>query len=91
MLSNITNTKRKSQIKKQEDDNVLKFGVFQLQTKSFWVSLISILCLFLLIMIYVNYYFYNKTIDRILQHEETILKTSLKQWFNFFFNWCINV
>ena len=80
MLSNITNTKRKSQIKKQsDDDNVLKFGVFQLQTKSFWVSLISILCLFLLIMIYVNYYFYNKTIDRILQHEETILKTSLKQ------------
>lgn len=80
MLLNNKTTKRKSSIKKQlDDDNVLKFGVFQLQTKSFWVSLISILCLFLLIMIYVNYYFYNKTIDRILQHEETILKTSLKQ------------
>ena len=80
MLLNNKTTKRKSTIKKQsDDDNVLKFGVFQLQTKSFWVSLISILCLFLLIMIYVNYYFYNKTIDRILQHEETILKTSLKQ------------
>ena len=80
MLLNNKTTKRKSSIKKQsDDDNVLKFGVFQLQTKSFWVSLISILCLFLLIMIYVNYYFYNKTIDRILQHEETILKISLKQ------------
>ena len=80
MLLNNKTTKRKSPIKKQpDDDNVLKFGVFQLQTKSFWVSLISILCLFLLIMIYVNYYFYNKTIDRILQHEETILKNSLKQ------------
>lgn len=80
MLLNNKTIKRKSSIKKQsDDDNVLKFGVFQLQTKSFWVSLISILCLFLLIMIYVNYYFYNKTIDRILQHEETILKTSLKQ------------
>ena len=55
MLLNNKTTKRKSPIKKQsDDDNVLKFGVFQLQTKSFWVSLISILCLFLLIMIYVN-------------------------------------
>ena len=49
MLLNNKTIKRKSPIKKQsDDDNVLKFGVFQLQTKSFWVSLISILCLFLL-------------------------------------------
>jgi hypothetical protein len=60
------------------NENTLKLGLFQLQTKSFWISLISILCLFLVIMTYVNYYFYNKTIDRVLQHEETIIKSIAK-------------
>jgi hypothetical protein len=66
--------------KKENDnnENTLKLGLFQLQTKSFWISLISILCLFLVIMTYVNYYFYNKTIDRVLQHEETIIKSIAK-------------
>jgi hypothetical protein len=66
--------------KKENDnnENTLKLGLFQLQTKSFWISLISILCLFLVIMTYVNYYFYNKTIDRALQHEETIIKSIAK-------------
>lgn len=58
----------------ENTDNTLKLGLFQLQTKSFWISLISILCIFLLSILYVNFYFYNKTIDRLLQHEETILK-----------------
>lgn len=71
-----TNTKTNKCITKKdlESDNTLKFGMFQLQTKSFWISLISILCLFLIGMICINYYFYNKTLDRLLQHEETILK-----------------
>ena len=59
-------------------DNILKVGQFQLQTKSFWIGLISILCLFLLSMICINYYFYNKIIDRVLTHEETILKSVSK-------------
>jgi flagellar basal body-associated protein FliL len=58
----------------ENTDNTLKLGLFQLQTKSFWISLISILCIFLLSILYVNFYFYNKTIDRLLQHEEIILK-----------------
>lgn len=75
-------TTKNNEIKDIEDkntyDNILKFGQFQLQTKSFWISLISILCLFLLSMICINYYFYNKIIDRVLTHEETIFKSTSK-------------
>jgi hypothetical protein len=59
----------------KSEQNVLKVGYFQLQTKSFWISLVSILCLFLLAVIWSNIYAYNKMITKILEHEEIIVKT----------------
>lgn len=59
-----------------EDQNVLKVGYFQLQTKSFWISLVSILCLFLLAVIWTNIIAYNKLITKFLEHEEKILQIS---------------
>lgn len=43
-----------------ESFNTLKVGYFQLQTKSFWISLVSILVLFLLAMNWMtNSYWYR--------------------------------
>ena len=56
------------------NQNVLKVGYFQLQTKSFWISLVSILCLFLLAVIWTNIITYNKMIEKFLSHEEKILE-----------------
>lgn len=58
----------------KNEQNMLKVGYFQLQTKSFWLSLISILCLFLLGLIWTNILFYNKIIERFLLHEEKIIE-----------------
>jgi hypothetical protein len=56
------------------NQNVLKVGYFQLQTKNFWISLVSILCLFLLAVIWTNIITYNKMIEKFLSHEEKILE-----------------
>jgi hypothetical protein len=58
----------------KQDQNVLKVGYFQLQTKSFWISLVSILCLFLLAVIWTNIITYNRMIEKFLSHEEKILE-----------------
>lgn len=54
----------------QLDVNNIKIGNFQLQTKSFWLSTITILCLFILLVFYFNY----KIVDNVLTHCENILK-----------------
>ena len=47
-------------------DNTIKVGTFQLQTKSFWMGLVAILCLFLLSVIWINsYYWYKSNSDLI--------------------------
>ncbi len=49
-----------NEIKNETYENVVKIGTFQLQTKSFWFGVISILSAFLIIMIWMNsYYWYN--------------------------------
>lgn len=58
----------------KNEQNVLKVGYFQLQTKSFWISLVSILCLFLLAVIWTNIIAYNKIINKFLEHEQKTIE-----------------
>lgn len=82
-MTAVTKEIKKNESKNEDEkinyENVLKIGYFQLQTKSFWISLISILCLFVLTIIIINFYFYNKTIDIVFDHEESIIKLVLTQ------------
>lgn len=55
-----------------EDTNTIKVGTFQLQTKSFWIGLVAILCLFLLAVIWLNSYYWYKICDRIIQSNQKI-------------------
>lgn len=59
--------------------NTIKVGTFQLQTKSFWLGLVSILCLFMLAVIWLNsfywYKMFNATIELNKTYVENVLKT----------------
>lgn len=57
------------------DINTIKLGTFQLQTKSFWLGLVSILVLFLLTVIWLNtYYWYNISIKIIDSQKQVIIE-----------------
>ena len=56
--------------------NNIKFGNFQLQTKSFWISLVSILCIFLLLFCYLN----TKTLEKMFEHEEKMFKIMIDSY-----------
>ena len=57
------------------DINTIKLGTFQLQTKSFWLGLVSILVLFLLAVIWLNtYYWYNISIKIIDSQKQVIIE-----------------
>ena len=56
---------KKTEIKKpSEEVNTIKVGTFQLQTKSFWMGLVSILVLFLLAVIWLNTYYWYRNVFR---------------------------
>lgn len=62
-----------------EDIHNIKIGkTFQLQTKSFWISLVSILCIFLLALCSFNLFFCLKTTRIVMEHEEKLLETIMK-------------
>lgn len=61
----------------QQDEALhnIKIGkTFQLQTKSFWISLVCVLCLFLLSICSLNIYFYFKTTKILVEHEDKIFE-----------------
>jgi len=64
-----------------KDDNKftsLKIGHFQLNTSSFWITVICILCMFLLCHTCINLYMYNKIMTKFIEHEDSMLKTIVK-------------
>ena len=63
-----------SKLIKTEDNNTIKVGMFQLQTKSFWLGLVAILVLFLFSVIYLNTYFWYKVCNDILKNNLEIHK-----------------
>lgn len=65
-------TMLEKRIKKEVENDVnnIKLGHFQLQTKSFWLALVSLLCIFLLLSFYLNV----KLMNDVMKHEETMIK-----------------
>ena len=58
-----------------DEKHNLKIGTFQLQTKSFWITLVSLLTSFLVFSIYVNIRFYYKTAKDVMDHDEKLVQT----------------
>jgi uncharacterized membrane protein len=52
--------------------NTLKVGHFQLQTKSFWISLVSILVLFLLAMNWMTNSYWYRICNNLIELNKTI-------------------
>jgi hypothetical protein len=48
------------------NENMIKIGTFQLQTKSFWIGLVTILVLFLLSVIWINIFYWHKTCMKLI-------------------------
>ena len=55
----------------------LKIGHFQLNTSSFWISVICILCMFLIWHVGMKLYMYNKLLTKFADHEEKVIKMML--------------
>ena len=65
--------------------NTIKLGTFELQTKSFWISLVSILVLFLIAFFYINSIFWynmnkdlNDTIKTLIQDNNEVSKALIQ-------------
>lgn len=78
----------KKKILKQEDKKqevqpknvtTLKLGHFQLNTSSFWLTLVCILCGFILFQCAANIFMYNKIMSKFLEHENELVKTIIKK------------
>lgn len=71
---------KKTEIKKpSEEVNTIKVGTFQLQTKSFWMGLVSILVLFLLAVIWLNTYYWYRVCEKLIDLQKaqtTVIKTT---------------
>lgn len=52
--------------------NTLKVGHFQLQTKSFWISLVSVLVLFLLAMNWMTNSYWYRICNNLIELNKTI-------------------
>lgn len=61
--------KEQSEIEQKANnyDNMIKVGTFQLQTKSFWIGLVSILVLFMLLMNYMTNHFWSKVCHELIE------------------------
>ena len=75
MLKNKTDKENNA----QNDSNTIKIGTFQLQTKSFWISLVAILCLFMLSVIWLNSFYWYKMFNVALNHKEIKIETQNKK------------
>lgn len=63
---------KKNKKEKNNYDNMIKIGTFQLQTKSFWIGLVSILVLFLLSIIWLNTYYWHNTCLKLIEMNQRI-------------------
>ena len=62
----------------QQKVTTLRFGHFSLSTPSFWITVICILCMFMIMQIMINIYMYNKIMTRFLDHEERVMETVIQ-------------
>lgn len=60
--------------KNSDEKSILKVGTFELQTKSFWLSLVSILTLFMSVYFYINSYFWLKINKDINETNKLLIK-----------------
>jgi hypothetical protein len=58
-------------------DNMIKIGTFQLQTRSFWIGLVSILVLFLLAVIWLNTYYWHNICNELIEANKIIMQKNL--------------
>jgi len=56
-----------------DEKSILRFGKFELQTKSFWLSLVGILTLFLSIYFFINSLFWYKINKDIVQMNKELI------------------
>lgn len=56
----------------EETVNHIKVGTFQLQTKSFWISLVTILILFLLSIVWLNTYYWHNTCIKLIEMQQKV-------------------
>lgn len=68
MLKNKTDKENNA----QNDSNTIKIGTFQLQTKSFWISLVAILCLFMISVIWLNSFYWYKILSLSIENHTKI-------------------
>ena len=66
------------EVKQQESSNTIKVGTFQLQTKSFWIGLVAILCLFMLSVIWMNSYYWYKICSTAIETNKQLIELSNK-------------
>lgn len=60
-------------------DNMIKVGTFQLQTKSFWIGLVTILVLFLLSIVWLNTYYWHNMCNNLIELNKTMIEKNYKQ------------
>lgn len=75
------NKKNPEQLKEEQVQKhltTLKLGHFQLNTSSFWITVICILCMFLVIQLSVNIFMYNKIMNAFLMHENRLVETIMQ-------------
>ena len=56
----------------EETVNHIKVCTFQLQTKSFWISLVTILILFLLSIVWLNTYYWHNTCIKLIEMQQKV-------------------
>lgn len=61
-------------VEKSDDKSTIKIGTFELQTKSFWLSLVSILTLFMTAYFYLNAHFWFKINKEINETNKELIK-----------------
>lgn len=64
----------KTKDKTEEEKSIIKFGTFELQTKSFWLSVIGILSLFISVMMFMNAMFWFKINKEINETNKLLIK-----------------
>ena len=61
--------------KNNEYENVVKFGTFQLQTKSFWFGVIAMLSVFILVIVWLNTFYWYKISKDIMETNKILIQT----------------
>ncbi|MBR4316437.1 MAG: hypothetical protein IKP65_05680 [Alphaproteobacteria bacterium] len=63
----------------KSNENYIKVGTFQLQTKSFWISMTAILCLFMFAVIWMNYYYCYKMLNASLEANKKVIELQINK------------